>query len=64
MIPAFKACDVKPVRPTKEARARTLEIITKAIKADEDYKRICKENGIPYIPCVAATPHPMAKYSR
>lgn len=64
MIPAFTVKNLQPQRPTKEARQRTLELITKAIRADQDFRERCKELGIPYVPCVAATPHPMAKYSR
>lgn len=64
MIPVIKLKDLKLVPPTKNARKRTLEIIQKCIKSDSDYKQLCKERGIPYLECIAAVAHPMAKYSR
>jgi len=64
MIPVFKLSDLKPEPMSATKRAEVQEMLKKAIQADEDYKRICKEKGIPYVPCVAAKIDPMSRYCR
>lgn len=57
MIPVFRLRDIKPTPQSPARRAELQEMLRKAIQADEDYKRICEEKGIPYVPCVAADPY-------
>lgn len=57
MIPVFRLRDITPTPQSPARRAELQEMLRKAIQADEDYKRICKEKGIPYVPCVAADPY-------
>lgn len=63
MIPVFRLRDIKPTPQTPERRAELMEILQKAIKSDEDYKRICKEKGIPYVPCMASDHYGSNYYS-
>lgn len=48
----------------KANQVRTTELLKAALESDERYRQLCKEKGIQYVPAVAHTPHPMAKYSR
>lgn len=48
----------------KQNQIRSQELISAAIESEERYRTLCKEKGIPYVGCVAAEVHPMAKYSR
>jgi hypothetical protein len=48
----------------KQSRIRSQELVKAALESIDCYKKLCEEQGIPYIPCVAAVQHPMAKYSR
>lgn len=48
----------------KQKRIRMEELLQAAIASDKEYRRICEEKGIPYIPCVAAVRHPMAFHCR
>ena len=41
----------------KRDRDHMTELLQAAIRSTEEYKRICEEKGIPYIPCVAADPY-------
>jgi hypothetical protein len=63
MIPVF---DLKKIRAaidsqSPEVRRRNQqqasELLKAAIRSTEEYKRICEEKGIPYVPCVAADPY-------
>lgn len=48
----------------KQNRIRSQELLQAAIESSDRYHRLCKEKGIPYIPCVAAVRHPMAFHCR
>lgn len=63
MIPVL---DLKKLRAavenqTPEERRRnrqqSMDLLRAAIRSTEEYKRICEEKGIPYVPCVAADPY-------
>lgn len=63
MIPVL---DLKKLRaavenqsPEEQRRNRhqSAELLKAAIRSTEEYKRLCEEKGIPYVPCVAADPY-------
>lgn len=54
MIPVFRLGDLQKRPNDPNARARAIAMVKELKESDEAFKRVCKEQGIPYVPAVCA----------
>lgn len=63
MIPVFKLGDLKKRPNDPNARERAMEVVRALKQSDAEFRRICEEKGIPYVPAVAADPYGTRYYA-
>jgi hypothetical protein len=63
MIPVFRLSDLKKRPCDPNARAKALEMVRKFKESEDAFRKICEEKGIPYTPCVAASPYGVNYYT-
>lgn len=61
MIPVFRLKDLQKRPNDPNARVRAMEMVKRFKDSDDEYRRICEEKGIPYIPVMCSN-HAGTKY--